>query len=73
MKNKIFKTRSDTHRIVRRREHYTKKNGKWKVKKSFSIIEDAWEWIKKYKMNGYTPYKCPVCGCIHIGKSIQSN
>lgn len=49
------------------REHWTKKKGKWKIKKAFSSLEEAEEFIVKHKMSQYSAYKCPYCGQIHIG------
>lgn len=64
-------TRSDCNRHIVRREHYTRKNGNWKPKKKFESKEDAENWIKQYKMYGYTAYICKVCGGWHIGKKKQ--
>lgn len=62
-------TRSDCHKHITKREHYTRKNGQWKPKKQFETEEDANNWIKKYKMNKYKAYLCNICGKWHIGKN----
>ena len=64
-------SRSDCNKHTIRREHYTRKNGLWKPKKKFESQEDAENWIKKYKMIGYSAYTCPVCGTWHIGKKLK--
>lgn len=69
---KYFKARSDCNKHIRPREHYTKKEGRWKPKKFFNSEQDAEEWIRKYKMSGYVAYKCGVCGGWHIGKMINN-
>ena len=60
-------SRSDCNKHIIKREHYTRKNGKWKPKKPFDSQEDAQNWINKYKMYGYSTYLCKVCGKWHIG------
>ena len=65
---KYFKTRSDCNKHLKPREHYTKKNGRSKPKKGFKSEVDAQAWIRKYKMSGYVPYVCGVCGEWHVGK-----
>ena len=60
--------RSDCNKHIIKREHYTKKDGFWKPKMPFKTKEDALNWIKKYKMYGYSAYTCKVCGKWHIGK-----
>ena len=59
--------RSDCHKHICKREHYARKNGKWKPKKKFLSEDDAHSWIKKYKMYKYIPYVCKQCGKWHIG------
>jgi hypothetical protein len=66
-------TRSDCNKHIVRREHYTRKNGNWKPKKKFESKEDAENWIKQYKMSGYSAYICKVCGAWHIGKKKIKN
>lgn len=61
-------SRSDCNRHIIKREHYTRKDGSWKPKMSFKNEQEAREWIKKYKMCGYSPYICKVCGEWHVGK-----
>ena len=60
--------RSDCNKHIIKREHYTRKDGVWKPKKSFKSEKEAVDWIKKYKMYGYNAYICRVCGDWHIGK-----
>ena len=66
-------SRSDCNKHVVKREHYSRKNGIWKPKKSFETEQDAVSWIKKYKMIGYSAYICDVCGKWHIGKKANKN
>ena len=63
----IYKPRSDCNKHIIKREHYTRKDNEWKPKKKFENEEDALVWIEKYKMYGYNPYICKVCGKYHIG------
>lgn len=60
--------RSDTHSHSHPREHWTRKNGQWKPKVRFNSIQEALDYIKHHRMEGYTAYICPYCGAIHIGK-----
>ena len=60
-------SRSDCNKHIIKREHYTRKNGLWKPKKKFNSEEDAQDWIKKYKMYGYSAYLCKVCKKWHVG------
>ena len=45
--------RSDCNKHIIKREHYCRKNGNWKPKKSFESEDDASSWITKYKMYKY--------------------
>ena len=65
---KYFKSRSDCNKHLKPREHYTKKNGRSKPKKTFKSEVDAQVWIRKYGMFGYVAYRCCICGKWHIGK-----
>ena len=63
----IYKARSDCNKHIIKREHYTRKTGKWKPKQKFNCYEDGVSFIKKHKMYKYTVYKCKVCNYYHIG------
>lgn len=55
------------NKVSHPREHWTRKKGAWKVKKSFVSDEDARVYISHHRLGGYRYYKCPYCGGIHIG------
>lgn len=59
--------RSDCRKRSVKREHYTRKNGCLKPKKSFKTKQEADAWIERYKMKGYVSYMCGVCEEWHIG------
>ncbi len=56
------------------REHYSKKQGRWKPKQPFSTEHKAKHWLCRHwwlKHDGYTIYRCSICGCWHVGKDIS--
>ena len=51
-----------------KREHYFKKDGKWKPKIKFETYQDAEKYLKaRNKLDEYNIYCCPYCGKYHIG------
>jgi len=65
----ISRSRSDCNKHTHYRCHWTKKNGKWKVKRAFKDEEEALDYINvHFKKCGYVAYVCKECGKIHIGK-----
>jgi hypothetical protein len=45
------------------RRHY---NSQKKAKKQFQTIEEAEDYIKQRKLEGYTIYFCDICSMYHI-------
>jgi hypothetical protein len=51
-----------------KRQHYYKKDGKWKPKIKFETYQAAEKYLKKRTQLGeYNIYCCPYCGKYHIG------
>lgn len=51
-----------------KRQHYYKKDGKWKPKMKFETQQDAEKYLKaRKKLGEYNIYRCQYCGKYHVG------